>query len=312
MTELEIRNIPFRFDDDVPFQWNPENPEFGMLINAIGMLIISMEKMIVSVVRRAMPLISDPEVAEEARAFLRQEAIHSRAHQLHLAVLLRRYPGLRETVDTIERSFEELERDHSLEFCVAYIAALEATFPPFFKMILDHRAALLSPGDARVASLFAWHFVEEIEHRSSALMIFDAVVGRPRYRLEVIGPAFAHAAGLFATLIEGFERHVPREDRLTDALPLLPSRSWKREIAVRLPWVGRFFRGPHPAAFEAVPGRDLAITFARLIRSQLPNHRPADEPLPAFADVWFDAYDRGLDMRTFEGRLPPQRAADAR
>lgn len=135
-------------------------------------------------------------------------------------------------------------------------------------------------------------------------MIFDAVVGEPKVRLQVIGPAFRHAASLFALLIEGFERHVPLEDRLVEALPLLPNRSWKRELGGRIPLVRRWFRGRYPTAFGAVPGRELGVMMVRLIRSQMPNHRPADEPLPAWADVWFDAYDRGVDMRTFEGRLP--------
>lgn len=37
-------------------------------------------------------------------------------------------------------------------------------------------ATWFAPGDARVASLFMWHFVEEIEHRSSAPILYDAVV----------------------------------------------------------------------------------------------------------------------------------------
>src|SRR5215475_6467553 len=86
-------------------------------------------------------------------------------------------------------------------YTLAYIAALEATFPPFFKMILDHRASLLEPGEPRVASLFAWHFVEEIEHRASALVVYDAIVGDPWYRLRVVGPALAHAVGLYGRIL---------------------------------------------------------------------------------------------------------------
>ncbi len=44
--------------------------------------------------------------------------------------------------------------------------ALEATFPALFELSLEHRDALLSPGDARVASLFASHFVEESKARA--------------------------------------------------------------------------------------------------------------------------------------------------
>jgi hypothetical protein len=58
-----------------------------------------------------------------------------------------------------------------LEFRLAYIADTEATFTPAFKLMLDNEATFFQPGDDRVASLFLWHFVEEVEHR---LFIFSA------------------------------------------------------------------------------------------------------------------------------------------
>ena len=69
MSNLKLRNIPFRFDDTVPFQWNPSNPEFGLVANCIGFLIVSMEKMIVSVVRKVLPRITEQydEVEQQRR-----------------------------------------------------------------------------------------------------------------------------------------------------------------------------------------------------------------------------------------------------
>ena len=40
----------------------------------------------------------------------------------------------------------------------------------------------------------------------------------------------------------------------------------------------------------------------RLALSQTPNHDPADQPLPDWADTWMREYDRGTDMTTFFGR----------
>jgi len=307
MTDLKIRKLPFRFDDPVPFQWNPANPEFGLVANAIGILVVAFEDVIVSVVRQVLPRIEDPEVVAEATAFLRQEALHSRAHQAHLAALVRRYPGLQETIDGARASYQRLLEENSLEFLVAYTASLEATFPPLFKMILDHREDLLAPGDARVASLFAWHFVEEIEHRSSALILYDAIVRDPNYRLRVVGPAFAHAAGVYSEILASFDRHVPFEDRLVDSRRVVPHRAWMYEIGVRIPGLARLARGAFPAAFEAVPSKVLGRTFARLMLSQLPNHRPANEPIPEFADQWFQAYERGDDMTRFGVSTPAGR-----
>lgn len=305
MTDLQVRRIPFRFDESVPFQWLPTNPDFGAVANAIGVIAVAFEKYIVAVVRRAMPRLTDPAVVAEADAFLRQEAQHARAHRLHLNALVARYPGLASTIDEAVASYDRLLDEEPLEFHVAYIAALEATFTPLFTMMLDTRHDLFDPGDARVASLFAWHFVEEIEHRSSALTIYHAVVADPRYRLRVAWRVGSHVLGVYATAVAGFERHVPPEDRLVDAGELAPGRLWQREVAVRLPVVGRRLRRRGATApFHAVPTGRLAVMTLRLLRSQAPGHRPAGERLPRWADTWFAAYDRGADMTTFVGARP--------
>ena len=56
-------------------------------------------------------------------------------------------------VDDAVASYDVVLDREPLEFNLAYIADLEATFTPMFKMLLDNRACL-HPGDDQVASLF--------------------------------------------------------------------------------------------------------------------------------------------------------------
>jgi len=72
-------------------------------------------------------------------------------------------------------AYDELLRQEEVEFHLAYIANLEATFTPLFKMVFDNRRLLFAGEDERAGTLFLWHFVEEIEHRSSALLIHHHV-----------------------------------------------------------------------------------------------------------------------------------------
>jgi predicted metal-dependent hydrolase len=151
VTELKIRRMPFDFSGDIPFQWQPSNPDFAHMANAVGVLAIAFEKFIVAQVREAKPLITDPEPAAEAEAFLRQEAQHARAHRLHAQALVSKYPGLRQTIDEAVASFDHLRATKPLKFQLAYTADLEATFTPIFKLMLDHEDALFRPGDQRRA-----------------------------------------------------------------------------------------------------------------------------------------------------------------
>jgi predicted metal-dependent hydrolase len=305
MTDLQIRRIPFEFDETVPFQWHPTNPEFGVNMVGTGLFVIGFEKYIVGAMRLAMPHISDPAAAEEADAFLRQEAIHARAHRMHMKALIGRYPGLQGVIDEVVASYDHLLETKPLKFHLAYIAALEATFTPFFKALLDNREHFFAPGDPRVASLLEWHFVEEVEHRSSGLVVYNAVVPHPWYRLLVLPQAMAHINGLMKKVWIGFQEHVPAEDRGVDLWPLIhPVMAPLRKLGARLPVLRRRIAVPvssNPKPYGAIPKSELKAMAKNLLRSQMPHHDPEHQPLPAFAAEWFDAYDRGIDMTAYSG-----------
>ncbi len=195
MTDLEIRKVRFDLDGDVPFLWNPANPTFSVFTNVLSIIAIVFEKFIVAATREAIPLITDAEAKSEADAFLRQEAQHASAHRQHIRALARRHPGIEETLAEATRCFDRLTDTAPLDFRLAYTANLEATFTPLFKLLLDNEATLFAPGDERVASLFLWHFVEEVEHRSSALIVYDALVRSRSYRTRAVHHQ-AHQRGL--------------------------------------------------------------------------------------------------------------------
>lgn len=297
MTDLIVRKMRFAFADyEVPFLWNEENPAFSSMANAVSFLAIGFEKMIVNLIREAMPLITDPAVAEEADAFVRQEGQHSTAHRQHVKGLIRAYPQLQETLDDVIGAYDELTAETSVDYRLAYTADLEATFTPVFKLMLDNDSALFRPGDDRVASLFIWHFVEEVEHRSSALTIFESVVGSDLYRMRVAPSIFRHVLYVIRLACEGFNKHVPLEDRKIDALSMFASYRRKQNLKRRLPFVRAEYNGTMPRAFDDLPLGEQLVALVGVIRSQLPKHNPDHERLPALADVWFDRYENGYDV----------------
>lgn len=300
MTHLQIRKIPFDFDGDVPFVWNRTNPEFAIMCNAISVLAIAFEKYIVTSLPNAMSLITDPDVREEAEVFMRQEGQHSRMHRAHVAALIRRYPGVQRTLDEAVAAFDDLLRTRSIEFHLAYTASLEATFTPIFKLFLDHHRTLYAPGDDRVASLFLWHFVEEVEHRSSAMVIYRHVVGRERTRMRMVPEIFRHVVGVYGGAVRSFATVIPPEDQVIDPTRAAPSRMYRREIAVRLPGMRhRVVDDGHGTALQCASAGEMLRMAVGLVRSQMPGHDPTHQPLPEFADDWMAAYDRGVDVSTW-------------
>ena len=295
MTDLELRRPKFDFTEPVPWNWNPDNPAFSMSMNATSIIAICFEQLLVAAVQEAKPLITDAGVKEEAMAFLRQEAQHSSAHRKHVNALIKHYPGLQQTFDEVMSAFDELTATAPLEFRLAYIADTEATFTPSFKLMLDNQATLFKPGDERVASLFLWHFVEEVEHRSSALVIYDAVVGKPWYRLRALPAIFKHLVKAMTIIADGVNAHVPESERKVDARTVLPAFGIRSSLRQKLSF-GRSDAEPIPPAMAGIPQKEKLVAVARVLLSQTPYHNPAHAQLPDFADEWFARWDRGGDV----------------
>jgi predicted metal-dependent hydrolase len=302
MTDLEVRRPKFDFTGDVPWEWNPENPQFSFFMNATSIIAICFEQMIVAAVQDAKPLLTDPEVAAEATAFLRQEAQHASTHRKHVAALLRRYPGLQDTFDAAMNSFENVTASTPLKFRLAYIADLEATFTPTFKLMLDNEATLFRPGDERVSSLFMWHFVEEVEHRSSALLIYDAAIGESWYRMRALPRVLRHLLSITRIIADGVNAHVPEPDRKVDARTLLPAFGMQQTL--RQLFGGSRSTPSKPSAFASVPRKQRLVAVGRVLLSQTPFHNPANEPLPQFADHWFERWNSGGDVTRWYTATP--------
>lgn len=301
MTDLQVRRLRFDFSAPVPMVWHPENPMFSHAVNMMSFIAICFEKMIVEAVQEAKPHFTDPEVASEANAFMRQEAQHANAHRQHVTALVRRYPGLQETLDEIMASYDFVTKTTSLEYRWAYIANLEAMFTPTFRFLLDNESVMFRPGDDRVASLLLWHMVEEVEHRSSALILYDTVVGKRLYRLRVLPSVIRHLMGTLVPIYEnGVNAHVPEQDRVIDPHQMSISgrvRARLHSLALR----GRSERGLAPPMLGNVSRKDKRLALHGLILSQNPFFDPGGESVPAFAREWFDRYERGDDVTHWYG-----------
>lgn len=275
MSNLEVRRIPFDFEE-VPFLWNPEQPRFSMMMNQLSFVTIGFEKYICKAIRAAEPLITDPEVSEEARLFREQEAVHAVAHQKHVKGLIAQYPGLQYALDQVIQRYDDLFEAHPLKYHLGYTGGVEAIFTPFFRMILDNRAILFAGGDERVSSLLMWHFCEEIEHRSSALTIYNHVVGEYWYRISNTKGFLAFSRSLFEMMSEEFKKHVPN----------VPAEAYEGD------------------PFESVPRIDKVKSSIGILGAQVPWHKPVHQRVPDYYQEWLDHWNAGDDVTRLYGQPP--------
>jgi len=299
MTGVEFRKMRFDVDATVPFQWNVANPASGLLANMISFIAVGFERYIVLAVKEALKVISDQELREEAEVFLAQESQHSAAHRRHVNGLIAQYPGLADVLDGVITSYEKLYAAQPLKFHLAYIASLEATFPPMFSFMIHNRDRLYY-GDTRVASLFLWHYVEEIEHRSSAEIIFHGVVGDRWYQLRMLPRSMSHVAHISRLIADGFASAVPSQDMGVDSRAATGA-IWRTEALSRAPVLRRLFPPRYPTMFDGIPTHDMLKLVGGLMLSQVPTHHPGDVKAPDWFHTWMQSYSAGEDMAHFYG-----------
>jgi hypothetical protein len=78
---------------------------------------------------------------------------------------------------------------------------------------------------------------------------------------------------------------VPEVDRKVDARTFLPTFGLKQALGRK--------RSPVPGAFSTVPRKQCLVAALRVLLSQTPFHKPDHQPLPAFADAWFERWNSG-------------------
>jgi uncharacterized protein len=75
----EPRRVAFDWAE-VPKHWVPGDPHTTHVINTLHMFLPAGERWFVKVFKQALPLIEDPILHEQVRAFMSQEGMHATAH----------------------------------------------------------------------------------------------------------------------------------------------------------------------------------------------------------------------------------------
>ncbi|HEX4866526.1 MAG TPA: metal-dependent hydrolase [Acidimicrobiales bacterium] len=130
--------------------------------------------------------VADPQLKEQVKGFIGQEAIHGREHR-HFNERLQElgYPTAfvdRRTKAGLAFLAKIAPKDRQL----AVTAALEHYTATLAETLLRDEAAQAEFGSDEIRTLFTWHALEETEHKSVAYDVFQQVSGKRRIRVGVM------------------------------------------------------------------------------------------------------------------------------
>lgn len=207
---MQVRKVELDFSQAQVY-WNPAEPEYCQLLNAISSMLPELEGLLIKAVRsnlERLPATVSDDFRGEVRAFVAQEGRHSKMHKrFNDRLAAEGYDWLPDAVGKMGADFDRFYREKGLKFALAYSEGFE-TFGPLVSMFFFERAGvLMADWDEPTTYLWLWHFAEEYEHRTVCNYLYREVYGDYRFRiyafwyatLHLFGYSFRTAARLLAT-----------------------------------------------------------------------------------------------------------------
>ncbi|WP_410210924.1 metal-dependent hydrolase [Aquirhabdus sp.] len=274
---LKARRVEFDLSNS-PLHWIPNDPFASHAINGINLLLPAGEFWFCRVFNKALPYVTDPILRSDVQGFIRQEAIHARAHASAQEFLHAHGMNTEEVLQRVTWLFEEFLGDAPLGISALKLKALEkpwlilrvgiiATIEHFTGVLgqwsLDNTSWDLA--DPVVADLFRWHLAEEVEHRTVAFDLFEHLcqnqLGFYISRQALMAAVFP----LFLYFLASTGRNLARQGSDDESLKI--GRQSLLRLILRMETVGR--------KTENVP--TLSFLTLATIRWISPKFNPIDE-----------------------------------
>ena len=164
----------FGLDGDIPKYWFDNDAFKSRFFDAMSLLFPEGEKFFICCVRDYRQQISDPQLMAEVKDFIYQEGQHGMVHTQFNNRLKEQGVAVDRILDEQKRvMFGFFRKRLPRVYTLAQTAAAE-----HMTALMAHgffSAGLLDKADPRIRAMYAWHAVEEIEHKAVAFDVFKKV-----------------------------------------------------------------------------------------------------------------------------------------
>jgi predicted metal-dependent hydrolase len=195
---MEARKVDLDFSQAEVY-WNPADPEYCQLLNAISSMLPELEGLLIKAVRdaaRRLPESTAEGFRRDVKLFVQQEGRHSRLHKRFNDMLVAEgYDFLPPMIARMAADFDRFYEEKGPKFALAYSEGFE-TFGPLVSTFFFERAGvLMADWDEPTTYLWLWHFAEEYEHRTVCNYLYREVYDDYWFRIYAFWYATFHLFG---------------------------------------------------------------------------------------------------------------------
>ena len=172
-------NLDFKLNE-IPRYWFGGDPFITRMFDALSLTFPDGERYFIQSIRLFRDQITDPDLQQRVADFIRQEAQHGIAHDKMNQVMRDQGMPVDVFIERLNKVFKfELEK-RSPQYNIAMTAAAEHLTALMAETFYGKKSTL-AEGHPYVRALFAWHAIEEMEHRDVAFDVMKDVAKTPEW-----------------------------------------------------------------------------------------------------------------------------------
>lgn len=264
-------NLDFGIGSDTPRYWFRSNPYLTRIFDGVSMMFPDGERTFISSLRPFRPKITDAKLAQEVADFCRQEGQHGIQHSLVNDMLEGQGIPVQRLLTRFKQNQAMMAEKFSPEMQLAMTSAAEHLTALIAEAFFSD-PEVMADADPRMRALFAWHAIEEMEHRSVA---YDVMI-------KVAKVGYFKRIGAMTLVHLGFWRQM-----LYQAHSMLKADGFSRDERRQMA------RENLPVLF----GRQGIMTavLGPLLSYYRPGFHPEDIPVLRQYPIWRDVFERTGD-----------------
>ncbi|AVP32834.1 metal-dependent hydrolase [Acinetobacter baumannii] len=192
------RNVELSYDANKSYSfYYEENPVVTSLFVVLSAMFPAGEMFFIESIRNVRNQIKDEKLLEDIKAFIAQEAFHSREHKtLNNHLIHSNYPEVVEIEAQTKARLDKLRQLSAVEQVAATVVMEHYTATLARLLLTDSLIKAKTTQESR--NLWEWHALEELEHKSVAFDVLNAIGGNSSKNRKV---ALARVAKLITPII---------------------------------------------------------------------------------------------------------------
>jgi uncharacterized protein len=264
--------LDFDLQGDIPKYWFGNDPFKSRLFDAMSTIFPEGERYFISCVRDFRDQVTDPQLKRDIKDFMRQEGQHGIVHTEYNNRL--KAQGI--DVDMLEGKMRHLMFNVLRKYLPKEVTLADTAAAEHMTAIMAHgffeRKEVLAKADKRMRALYAWHAMEEIEHKAVAFDVMQKIAKVGYLRRTVAMALVTLAFNVHALLIAHYMLQVDGFSR------------WQR--------VKMFAKG---LAWMFGPGGLYMPMFGHYIQYYKPGFHPWQMGQMRSYQLWLDTFNRTGD-----------------